>query len=487
MKIIYLNNNLKNPKVSIILIDWSVRHSFHILEYLNKQTIDREKYEIIWIEYYDRKAKEIEEKLYKSIEKGFPILDKWVILEMPKNVYYHKHIMFNIGIILSQGEIICIPDSDAMVKETFVKTIIKEFEKDPNIVLHIDEIRNENKKFYPFNYPSFEEVLGKGRVLRWDGKTDIDKLKDPIHLLNYGACMCAKKEHLISIGGADEHIDYLGHICGVYEMTFRLKNYGLKEIWSKEEFLYHTWHPGESGSFDYMGPHDGLNMSTTALNTLITKRIYPLEENMGIKYLREKKNIDKETLLKMVLSDKRFGNWTIECLKSKNFEIPFFKKLRVFFIIFTEIITIKQLTKILKIIKETMTLQELKKKKGKFLIVKIGKLILYIYGCIYWQIIFQVKRQCKVRNCFYIFYHHIIPQNIKNIYFIGKDKYTFLIIYLGRKFNVKMEKLTLDRLARIKMQEKEKFKIIISCFKDKEKYYKLLKSAGVLEEDIILL
>ncbi|MCS7180691.1 MAG: glycosyltransferase, partial [bacterium] len=329
MKFLFKNNNLKNPKVSIILIDWSVRHSFHILEYLNKQTIDREKYEIIWIEYYDRKAKEIEEKLYKSIEKGFPILDKWVILEMPKNVYYHKHIMFNIGIILSQGEIICIPDSDAMVKETFVKTIIKEFEKDPNIVLHIDEIRNENKKFYPFNYPSFEEVLGKGRVLRWDGKTDIDKLKDPIHLLNYGACMCAKKEHLISIGGADEHIDYLGHICGVYEMTFRLKNYGLKEIWSKEEFLYHTWHPGESGSFDYMGPHDGLNMSTTALNTLITKRIYPLEENMGIKYLREKKNIDKETLLKMVLSDKRFGNWTIECLKSKNFEIPLFKKLRV--------------------------------------------------------------------------------------------------------------------------------------------------------------
>lgn len=76
MKMIFQNKNLQNPIVSIILIDWSVRHSFHILYYLNKQTVERKKYEIIWIEYYDRKPKEIEEKLNSSIKNGYPILDK---------------------------------------------------------------------------------------------------------------------------------------------------------------------------------------------------------------------------------------------------------------------------------------------------------------------------------------------------------------------------------------------------------------------------
>jgi len=49
-------------EVSIILLDWKVRESFHILDYLNQQTVPRSNYEIIWIEYYNRKPKELEEK-----------------------------------------------------------------------------------------------------------------------------------------------------------------------------------------------------------------------------------------------------------------------------------------------------------------------------------------------------------------------------------------------------------------------------------------
>lgn len=58
MKIIFENGQLRNPEVSIILIDWSVRESCHILDYLNTQTVERNKYEILWIEYYDRKLKD---------------------------------------------------------------------------------------------------------------------------------------------------------------------------------------------------------------------------------------------------------------------------------------------------------------------------------------------------------------------------------------------------------------------------------------------
>ncbi len=98
--------------------------------------------------------------------------------------------------------------------------------------------------------------------------------------------MCASREDLINIGGADEHVDYLGHVCGPYEMTFRLVNYGRKEVWHQDEWLYHTWHPGESGRGNYMGPNDGRNVSATALDILKSSRIMPLVENPAIRKLR---------------------------------------------------------------------------------------------------------------------------------------------------------------------------------------------------------
>src|SRR5260221_14702261 len=41
-------------RVSVILLDWSVRESFHSIRYLNQQTIARDQYELIWVEFYRR-------------------------------------------------------------------------------------------------------------------------------------------------------------------------------------------------------------------------------------------------------------------------------------------------------------------------------------------------------------------------------------------------------------------------------------------------
>ena len=99
----------------------------------------------------------------------------------------------------------------------------------------MDEFRNVRRDLYPFNYPSFEEVLGDGCINNIDGKTKgvLDTI-DPMHTRNYGACMCALREDIISIGGADEDLTYLGHICGPYDMTFRLMNFGRRLRWDTE-------------------------------------------------------------------------------------------------------------------------------------------------------------------------------------------------------------------------------------------------------------
>jgi hypothetical protein len=234
---------------------------------------------VVLVEYYDcvsAAAQQFEE-----------IVDTWILLEMPADCYYHKHLMYNAGVVVSRGEILMFGDSDAMVRPAFLETIFKAFDRDPLIVYHMDQFRNVRPDFYPFNYPSFEEVLGEGCINNVNGKTKgmLDEI-DPIHTRNYGACMCARRQDILDIGGADEDLTYLGHICGPYDMTFRLMNSGRRLVWESKEYLYHTWHPGSDGIDNYLGPHDGRNMSTTAFQALCSGRVKPLIENNAIRRLR---------------------------------------------------------------------------------------------------------------------------------------------------------------------------------------------------------
>lgn len=320
MEIVFENKGLGLPKVSIILLDWSCRESFHVLDYLAKQTVPRDQYEVIWIEYYNRRAPQIDQKLEECAAAGRPpIVDWWVVMGTSKNVYYHKHLMYNIGIVLSRGDIVVICDSDAIVKDGFVETIVQSFEEEPNLVLHLDEVRNNDRRFYPFNYPRIEEVTGEG-CINWEkGKTTgLWDTEDILHTRNYGACLCAVRADLISIGGADEHIDYLGHICGPYDMTFRLVNFGKKEFWHPEEFLYHVWHPGQAGDNNYLGPHDGKHMSTTALEARRTGRTLPLVENPAIKIMRlGGTSLSSALVFPVVVSDHTQKGWSVETLGGK--------------------------------------------------------------------------------------------------------------------------------------------------------------------------
>jgi len=287
MKLVFDANKPNTPKVSIILLDWSCRESYHILHYLKEQTVKRDIFEIIWIEYYSQQPGKIRKWLEESIKGTNPILDKWMILDLNDDIYYHKHMMYNAGIVISRGDIIVICDSDAVVQPTFVDNIIKSFTENKNIVLHLDQIRSIEKKFYPFNYPSIEEIKASEcpNIINGKPKGIVDS-SQPLHAPNYGACFAALRKDLIAIGGADEHISYLGHICGPYDMTFRLINSGKNEIWHDNEWLYHVWHPGQSGDNNFAGPHDGRHMSQTALTARTTGRIFPLLENQAIKKLR---------------------------------------------------------------------------------------------------------------------------------------------------------------------------------------------------------
>jgi len=290
------------PEISFVLLDWGVRESFHLLHYLARQTVDRERFEIIVIEYYSRVS--------DAIRRFEDQVDTWLVLEMPQTACYHKHLMYNAGIVLSRGKIVAIGDSDAMVRETFVESILNVFRENSDIVLHVDQFRNNRRDLYPFSFPSFDEVLGDGCINNVNGVTrGLCDIVDPLHSRNYGACMCAVRSDLIAIGGADEHGDYLGHVCGPYDMTFRLINSGKREVWLEDEFTYHTWHPGQAGDGNYMGPHDGRHMSTTALRALLARRVLPLVENSAVRQLRLKETPESALPVDKLVDAERVTQW----------------------------------------------------------------------------------------------------------------------------------------------------------------------------------
>lgn len=119
MEMLFKSDRVTAPELSIVLLDWSCRESFHLFKYLSAQSVDREKFEILWVEYYDQRAKGIEAAIRKSQLSGtHPPVDKWIVLEMPRNLYYHKHLMYNVGIVAGSVKIVTFCDSDAWSAKT---------------------------------------------------------------------------------------------------------------------------------------------------------------------------------------------------------------------------------------------------------------------------------------------------------------------------------------------------------------------------------
>ncbi len=58
---ILFDSGINKPRISLILLDWTCRESFHIFEYLSKQSVTKYNYENIWIECYQIQDPEIEE------------------------------------------------------------------------------------------------------------------------------------------------------------------------------------------------------------------------------------------------------------------------------------------------------------------------------------------------------------------------------------------------------------------------------------------
>ena len=270
-----LNCASDKPLVSLVLLDWSVRERFHALDWLSKQSIPRGRYEIIWIELYDRVVPAVVQKAD-------------IVLSLNQKGLYHKHVGYNIGLVHSGGAVITVCDSDAVFPPDFIASIVNMFELDQpceprSLVLMHYEWRTKS------SYP--------------DDLTDIEQLKDYTWQdlwPNVGACVSVRRKDAIALGGFDEHYSFRGYMCGPYDLAWRLINAGIPEVWHDPSVaLWHFAHPDPTGSTtpfsmelwkEVADSHiDG--HALTAVEAFSTGRTWVLKENPELHRLRMEQRV----------------------------------------------------------------------------------------------------------------------------------------------------------------------------------------------------
>jgi hypothetical protein len=261
-----------DTKVSLILLDWSCRERFHALDWLNKQDVPRDSYEIIWVELYDRVIPEATEKAD-------------VVITCNQKGMYHKHMGYNVGLLESKGEIITICDSDAVFPPDFVTSVIHRFYPNgntraplPSVLMHYEQ---RTKSTYP------------------DGLSDVEGLRSFTWIdlwPNAGACMSVRREDVFRFGAFDEHRSFRGYLCGPYDLGWRLVNAGIPEIWHDESVcLWHFTHPDPPASFgqsfspklfaEMLQPHVD-HHALKAVEAFSSGRMLPLRENSDVHQAR---------------------------------------------------------------------------------------------------------------------------------------------------------------------------------------------------------
>jgi len=200
--------------ISVIMFDAGFRERFWTIDCLNNQTLSKRKYEVIWVEYYNKVHKELSKKKHLKIIK----LNR-------KTKEYHEGIMLNEGIRKSKGDLLVIIDGDLIVEPDFLERIKKAHEVDDNLVLYV--VRR--------NSPYIESLDEKGwETLRTNYK------------LQFGNCACltTRKKHIIEVNGYDEHPVFGGLTAISGDIKVRLQNYGLNVQWNSDINIYHSHHKG---------------------------------------------------------------------------------------------------------------------------------------------------------------------------------------------------------------------------------------------------
>jgi len=206
-------------QISVIMVDGGFREKFHAIDFIAKQTFPPQRYEIIWVEYYDRLHPELADRLRKYSNCRSIILGR--------HGTYHSSCCFNAGIKAALGPLIIIPDADLVFPPDFLEQVRAAHQDSEKMAMYV----------YRFDEPRhLHQDLVNLEHLR-----NVCVLNNPD---NYGGCLTIQKKWLLKLNGYELHPAFASgfHANGL-DVYSRIKSLGLQVMWHPKLRTYHPWHP----------------------------------------------------------------------------------------------------------------------------------------------------------------------------------------------------------------------------------------------------
>jgi len=242
-----INND---PVISVITWDGSFREYFHTVDFFCNQTLQTQKYEFVWVEYYSSICGSLEEKI-----NSYP---NAVSLCLGLKAPWHLGKCQNHGISFTSGEHLVLIDGDIAVDKTFLENDLTIHARYPDTAVY---------------YRRWDEPEPADTDLPRDKSIDyLEKncrLENPT---NYGGCLTISRSLLDSVAGYEEHPLFVEAGAGNMELYTRLRNAGIPVMWHPYTKIYHPWHSGTIPPYDtdkhkkqeWLIRQRGLNIDTLA-------------------------------------------------------------------------------------------------------------------------------------------------------------------------------------------------------------------------------
>jgi hypothetical protein len=242
-------------KISVIVWDGNFRENLHTIEFFANQSLSKDDYEFIWVDYYNSNDR------VRKIISGHPNF-KLVTLNNPTDDKWHLGMCMNKGVEEASGDIILLPDGDIVVEDDFLSYIRKEHEK------HMDLVLYHRRLDEPASAHSTRS------------NSDIGYLKSVVKLTtptNFAGCFSLLKSNFNKVLGYEEHNAFCGPGMNAMEINSRFRNAGLCIKWSTDKMIYHPWHPSSTnageffenrkflqfvrGFYNWLNPYAGIEQS----------------------------------------------------------------------------------------------------------------------------------------------------------------------------------------------------------------------------------
>ncbi len=216
-----MSNTAKQPKISVVMVDGAFRERYDSIDFMAKQNLPADSYELIWVEYFNKIDPDLQQRIDVASK-----THNFRAIALGRTGPYHSSYCFNRGINEAKGELVVIPDADVIAEPDFLEKVFLDHAEHDRLVTY----------YHRYNEPESQRAE----------QVDIKHLREVCELTNpsnHGACIATRRKWFIEINGYEQSpIFATGFHANDKDVYARLCSLGLMVRWNPDVKLYHPWH-----------------------------------------------------------------------------------------------------------------------------------------------------------------------------------------------------------------------------------------------------